>query len=121
MQDLIIENYDVNTMEHDMKADGHHLKEMKKKILFESRYKRCRFRFPDKKAIIVHVRTIEDDQHGHRSLKVTEHFINGSITENRIVETEMTENEVIQFEKDWKKYWHPKMNQREREEFMNDL
>ena len=30
---------------------------------------------------------------------------------NKTVETEMTSGEVIEFEKDWKKLWHPTMTQ----------
>ena len=43
--------------------------------------------------------------------KVTEFFINGCKTGNRTEETEMNSGEIIEFEKDWKKLWHPKMNQ----------
>ena len=109
MEDQLIENHNVHTIEHEMKTNGYHLKEMKKKILVDSRYRL------DKKTIIVHVRTIEDNQNGIRSYKVTEHFINGYITGNRNVDTDMTENEVNEFERDWKKYWHPKMKHGESE------
>ena len=110
----ILETHNVNTMEREMKTQGCHLKEIKKMILFD----KDNF---DKKMI---VRTIEDDLHRVRSFKAMEHFINGCFTRteetkvilNRTVtfeETEMTSGEIVEFEKDWKKLWHPKMDQGE--------
>ena len=62
---------------------------------------------------IIHARTIEDNKHRHRSFMGTEHFTYGCATRNRTEETEMTSREVMEFEKDWKKLWHPKMTQGE--------
>ena len=142
-EEKILENHNVDTMEHEMKTQGCHLKEIKKKFLNEliifrnsliskhlTNFLQFSFRFSDKtikkgdflkiinlfrldkKTIYVHVRTIQDDKHGRhgRSLKVTEHFINENITD-RTEETEMTSGEIIEFEKDWKKLWHPTMTQ----------
>jgi hypothetical protein len=104
MADNIIENHYVSAMEHEMRKKGCHLKEIKKKI--------DSFLRLDKKTVFVHVRTIEDDRHGIRSFKVTEHLIN-DITGNRFEETDMTSYKVTEFEKDWKKLWHQKMTQGE--------
>ena len=101
MADNIIENHDVNTMEHELKTQGCLLKEIIKKIQLGNHVKETFF---------VHVRSIEDDQHVVRSFK-THHIINGYIPGNKTVETEMTSGEVIDFEKDWKKLWHPTMTQ----------
>ena len=117
MADNIIENYNINTMEHDMKTQGCHLKEIKKMILLDNDNS-------DKNFICVHFRSIEDDQHRVRSFKATEDFLNGCFTRteetkvilNRTVtfeETEMTSGEIVEFEEDWKKLWHPKMTQGE--------
>ena len=79
--------------------EGCHLTETRKKTIVDNH---CKL---EKKTIIVHERTIEDECHGNRSIKVTEEFINGIITGNRTVDTKMTPGEVIDFEKDWKKLW----------------
>ena len=107
MADNIIENHDVTTMEHEMKTKGCTLKEIIKKIIVDSQLEN-----QDKETIFFHVRTIEDDRHRVRSFK-TDHIINGYIPGNKTVETEMTSDEVIQFEKDWKKLWRPKMTPQE--------
>ena len=123
MADKIIETHNVNTMEHEMKTQGCHLKEIKKMTVFH----KDNF---DKKTICVHVRTIEDDRHRVRSFNAEEHFINGWPTGKRTEETvirnpttslvhfektEMTSGEIVEFEEDWKKLWHPKMTQGELE------
>ena len=84
---------------HEEEIEGCHLTETIKKTICDNHFKLL------KKTIIVRERTIKDDFHGLRSLKVTETFINGVITGNRPVDTEMTSDEVIEFEKDWKKLW----------------
>ena len=94
--DKIIENHNVNTLEHHMKTQGCHLKEIKK-ILFD----KDNF---DKKTIIVHVRTIKDNRHGvrSRSLKATELFTGNRTEESYITgngqptnETEMAKGQLI--------------------------
>ena len=104
---MIIENYDVKTMEHELKNQGCLLKETIKKG------KKIQVRNHIKETFFVHVRSIEDDQHVVRSIK-THHIINGYIPRNKTVETEMTSGEVIEFEKDWKKLWHPTMTRQAR-------
>jgi hypothetical protein len=81
----ILETHNVNTMEREMKTQGCHLKEIKKKFLF------VKENF-DKRTTIVHVRTIEDKRHGVRSFKATEVFINGWTTGNRTEESYITGN-----------------------------
>ena len=107
----------VDTMEHEMKTRGCKLKEIKQKIFMDSQFKSEMA--IHEKTIIVHLRTILDDLHGLRSFKITERFINGYIIGKRTEQTEMasgemmTSGEVLGFEKDWKKLWHPKMTQEE--------
>ena len=107
MAENIIENHDVTTMEHEMKTQGYTLKEIIKKIFVHSQLENH-----VEETIFVHVRTIEDDRQRVRSFK-TDHIINSCIPGNKTVETEMTSDEVMEFEKDWKKLWHPKMDQGE--------
>ena len=84
----------------EMEIEGCHLTETTKKIICNHQFKL------HKKTIIEHERTIKDDFHGLRSLKVTEEFINGIIVPGkRTVDTKMPSEEVIEFEKDWKKLW----------------
>ena len=106
MADNIIENHDVNTMEHELKTHGCLLKEIIKKIQLGNHVKETFF---------VHVRSIEDDQHVVRSIKTHGIIIGpGYIPRNQTVETEMTSGKVIKFEKDWKKLWHPTMTRQAR-------
>ena len=115
MEDKIIGNHHgVGTLEHEMRVAGnsavtfvlasrrvqnHNLIETKEKTLFEG----TNTESGDSKTIIEHIRTIDD-----RTYKVTEHFMNGFTTGNRSVETDMTEEEVKQFESDWSSLWEPK-------------
>ena len=109
----IIENYHVTTTEHEMKTQGCHLKEIKKMIVLD-----------EDNSTLVHFRSIEEDRNVVRSFKVTEDTLNGCSTRteetkvllNRTVsfeDTEMTSGEIMEFEEDWKKLWHPKMTQGE--------
>ena len=113
MEDKIIGNPHV-TLEHEMRVAGnsavtlflasrrvenHNLIEKKQKTLFDG----TNTESGDSKTIIEHIRTIDD-----RTYKVTEHFMNGFTTGNKSVETDMTEEEVKQFESDWSSLWEPK-------------
>ena len=71
-----------------------------------------------KETIFVHLRTIEDDRNVIRSVK-THHIINDKIPGDKTLETEMTSEEVIDFEKAWKKLWRPKMTPQEYRQAMN--
>ena len=101
-EEKILENHNVNTTEHEMKTQGCHLKEIKKKFLNDSAHMLIIFRnsllFPnliknfdrftnrdflkiinlmhrlEKKTIYVHVRTFQDRHGVVRSLKVSTYF-----------------------------------------------
>ena len=107
MAENIMENHEANTMEHELKTQGCLLKEIIRKIFVNSQ-----FGNHVKETIFVHLRTIEDDRNVIRSVK-THHIINDKIPGNKTVETEMTSEEVIDFEKAWKKLWRPKMTPQE--------
>ena len=84
----LIENHHVFTTTHELLVDGHHLIEKKQKTLSHADG-------IEKTLVLLHVRTIDD-----KSYKVTETF------DERHVETEMTEDEVNQFEEDWTSLWN---------------
>ena len=92
----LIENHHVVSMEHEMRVDGHHLMEKKQKSLV------------DRTLVLVHIRSIDE-----KSYKVTE--INNGEDEalERQVESDMTEDEVKQFEEDWTNLWNPDITQKE--------
>ena len=99
----IIENHHVVTMEHELRVDGHHLIEKKQKTLIDG-----------KDETLVHIRSIDE-----KSYKVTE--INNGEDEalERQVESDMTEEEVNQFEEDWRNlWWNPDNNQKEIEKLL---
>ena len=85
----------VSTTKHEVFVDGHRLFEKKLKTLTV-----CNG--IEKTHALVHVRTIDD-----KSYKVTETF------DERHVETEMTEDEVNQFEEDWTSLWNPEITKNE--------
>ena len=99
---------------HEMTIQGCHLKETKKMIFLDKDY-----------SITVHFRSIEDELNRIvRSFTAREHLLNGKSNrteDNRVIlnrtvtfeETEMTSGEIVEFEEDWKKLWHPKMTQGE--------
>ena len=115
MEDKIIGNPHV-TLEHEMRVagnsavtfvlasrrvEGYQLIEKKQKTLLDG----TKTKSGDSMTIIEHVRTIDDRTH-----KVTEHFMNGFTTGNRSVElTNMSEEEVKQFESDWSSLWKPEI------------
>ena len=92
----LIENHHVVSMEHEMRVDGHHLMEKKQKSLV------------DRTLVLVHIRSIDE-----KSYKVTEiNRCNGEdVEEEHQVESDMTEDEVKQFEEDWTNLWIPDINQ----------
>ena len=96
----------VNTLENEMRVEGHHLMEKRQKTLIDGPES------ADSTTIIEHLRAIDD-----RTYKVTEHFKNGIISDNRSVFTNMTEEEVKQFESDWSALWDPKIIAEELENF----
>ena len=113
MADKMIENHDAKTTEHELKTQGYLLKEIIRKFFVNSQ-----FGNHVKETIFVHLRTIEEDRNVIRSVK-THHIINDKIPGDKTVETEMTSEEVIDFEKAWKKLWRPKMPPQEYKQAMN--
>ena len=81
-------------------VDRHHLIEKKQKTLMDGNDK--------KTLVLVHIRSIDE-----KSYKVTE--INNGEDEalERQVESDMTEDEVKQFEEDWTNMWNPDITQKE--------
>ena len=96
MSDKTIENHH-ESITHELWIDGHHLIEKKQKTLIDG-----------KDETLVHIRSIDE-----KSYKVTE--INNGEDEalERQVESDMTEDEVKQFEEDWTNMWNPDITQKE--------
>ena len=91
----------VETTEQELRVDGHHLIDKKQKSFIDANalgnfYEAGMF---FETMVVVHIRTIDD-----KSYKVTE--INGYEVLERQVETDMTEDEVKQFEEDWTNLWN---------------
>ena len=89
-------------MEHEMRIKGHWLTEKKQKIAIDSDN-------GSQRLILLHLRSIDD-----KCCKVTEKFSNGhDVADDRKVETDMSEDEVKQFEEDWIKYWKPEITKKD--------
>jgi hypothetical protein len=91
-----MENHGITTMVHQMKVNGFLLVERKQKTII---------RASDgtrKMTIFIHIRSIDD-----YSYDVRETFTEGKDEPERIVETQMTQKQVKNFEKDWSKLWKP--------------
>jgi hypothetical protein len=116
--DKVIEKF---SSTHDLRVDGHHLIEKRQKTLsYEMprvHWTRGTHQNEIEKTVVVHVRTIND-----KSYKVTKSrdeldtgWILTAYPDAAIVfpadkiqvETKMTEDEVKQFEEDWKSLWNP--------------
>ena len=80
----------------ELRVDRHHLIEKKQKTLMDGN--------DEKMLVSVHIRSIDD-----KSYKVTE--INNG--EERLVETDMTEDEVKKFEEDWTNLWNSDITKKE--------
>ena len=99
----LMEKQIVETTEQELRVDGHHLIDKKQKSFIDANalgnfYEAGMF---FETMVVVHIRTIND-----KSYKVTE--INNGEDEalERQVETDMTEDEVKQFEEDWTNLWN---------------
>ena len=97
----LMEKQIVETTEQELRVDGHHLIDKKQKSFIDANalgnfYEAGMF---FETMVVVHIRTIDD-----KSYKVTE--INGYEVLERQVETDMTEDEVKQFEEDWTNLWN---------------
>ena len=99
-QPEILKTHDVTTLVHEMKVNGYHLVEKKQKIKTNVDPKA-----PDntpKMTKIIHSRSIDD-----RCYDVQETLTEGMDEPHRVIETEMTQEEVETFEEDWSKLWNP--------------
>ena len=102
----------VETTEQELRVDGHHLIDKKQKSfidaneigrqIFQSDFSSDMMFFETK--LVVHIRTIDD-----KSYKVTEMVTGDDEALERQVETDMTEDEVKQFEEDWTNLWNRKL------------
>ena len=97
----IIENHKIITMEHDLRNEGYYLSD-KKQMTFVELEEADPENSTTPKILMVHSRSIDD-----RFYKVTEHLNNDKTVELRTVETEMSKEEIENFEIDWELYWKP--------------
>ena len=102
----IIENHKIITMEHDLRSEGYYLSD-KKQMTFVEQEGADPENSITPKILMVHSRSIDD-----RFYKVTEHLNNDKTVELRNVETEMSEEEIENFEIDWELYWKPALSTR---------
>ena len=100
-----IENHTIVTLEHEMRVEDHFLSEKKQKTTIEPAD-------PENgptRIIMNHLRCIDG-----QCIVVSENFSNGqNVAEDRKVETDMTEDEVKQFEEAWLKYWKPEITKKD--------
>ena len=91
-----MENHGITTMVHQMKVNGFLLVERKQKTIIKA---------PDgtpKMTIFIHIRSIDDYSY---AVRIT--LNEGKDEPERIDETQMTQEQVKNFEKDWSKLWNP--------------
>ena len=81
-----------------MKVNGHHLVERKQKTNVDPKTSDN----APKMTIIMHSRSIDD-----RCYDVQETRTEGTDEPERVIETEMTPEEVERFEEDWSNLWNP--------------
>ena len=98
MSDKSIENHH-ESITHELWIDGHHFIEKKQKHLIHTNGN-------DKTLVLVHIRSIDE-----KSYKVTEINNGEDDALERQVESDMTEEEVKQFEEDWTNLWDPRITQ----------
>jgi len=94
----ILETHGVTALVHEMKVDGHHLVERKQKTIVDPKASDS---IP-KMTIIIHSRSIDD-----RCYDVQETLTEGMDEPDRVIETQMTQEEVEKFEEDWSILWNP--------------
>ena len=88
----------ITTLVHEMKVNGYHLVERKQKTNVDPKASDN----TPKMTISVHSRSIDD-----RFYDVQETLTEGMDEPDRVIETEMTQEEVETFEEDWSKLWNP--------------
>ena len=96
----ILENHVITTTVHEMKVNGYHLVNKKQKTIVDPKASDG----TPKMTIINHSRSIDD-----RSYAVQWNLIEGKdeCEEDRIIETQMTQEEYQSFEEDWCSLWNP--------------
>ena len=95
-QGQILETHGVTTLVHEMKVGGYHLVERKQKTNVDPSDNTL------KMTIIIHSRSIDD-----RCYDVQETLTEGMDERDRVIETQMTQEEVEKFEEDWSNLWNP--------------
>ena len=99
----LMEKQIVETTEQELRVDGHHLIDKKQKSFIDANalgnfYEAGMF---FETMVVVHTRTIDE-----KSYKVTQIHTGEDEALERQVETDMTEDEVKQFEEDWTNLWN---------------
>ena len=94
----ILETHGIITMVHEMKVNGHHLVERKQKTNVNPEASED----TSKKTIIIHSRSIDN-----RYYEIQETLTEGMDEPDRVIATEMTQEEVEKFEEDWSTLWNP--------------
>ena len=96
----ILENHIITTTVHEMKVNGYHLVDKKQKTLVDPKASDG----APKMTVIKHSRSI-----GDRSYVVQWNLTEGKdeCVEDRIDETQMTQEEIQRFEDDWCSLWNP--------------
>ena len=102
----LMEKQIVETTEQELRVDGHHLIDKKQKSFIDANalgnfYEAGMF---FETMVVVHTRTIDE-----KSYKVTQIHTGEDEALERQVETDMTEDEVKQFEEDWTNLWNRKL------------
>ena len=96
----ILETHGLITLVHEMKVNGHHLVERKQKTNVDPKASDN----TPKMTISIHSRSIDD-----RFYDVQETLTEGMDEPDRVIETEMTQEEVETFEEDWRNLWNPQV------------
>ena len=90
--EIIMEN-GITTMVHEMKMNGYQVVDRKQRTSF------------DKITVLIHSRFVDD-----RSYIVHETLKEGNDEPDRVVKTQMTQEEVERFEEDWINLWKPEID-----------
>ena len=94
----ILETHGITTVVHEMKVNGHHLVERKQKSNVNPEASDN----TPKMTIIIHSRSIDN-----RYYEIQETLTEGMDEPDRVIATEMTQEEVEKFEEDWSTLWNP--------------
>ena len=94
----ILETYGITTVVHEMKVIGYHLVERKQKSNVNPEASDN----TPKMIIIIHSRSIDN-----RYYEIQETLTEGMDEPDRVIETQMTQEEVEKFEEDWSNLWNP--------------